>query len=234
MKNILPESTEKLWRFSQAEGLLPGALLIGGTALALQIQHRMSLDLDVIWLDPKLPRFVISQYLKSLRENGFEVLSNDDPELIIEAINCSVELHDFRQDYLINGTKITFFSPDEPDRRLFQANLSNKIQVASLQEIFDSKAYVISKRTKSRDWIDLYFLIHDHGFSIIDFYNAYQKAGDKMAWNTGMARLISATPLANDEGYLSLLENPPTLSEIGCFFKEQRDLLEDYLLNRSN
>ena len=46
--------------------------------------------------------------------------------------------------------------------------------------------------------------------------------------------LAWSNPNMNAEGYLSLLENPPTLSEIGFFFKEQRDILEDYLLNRSN
>jgi hypothetical protein len=70
------------------------------------------------------------------------------------------------------------------------------------------------------------------GFFFFELFLVYDRARNDSKISF-LIRLISATPLANDEGYFSLLENPPTLTEMGHFFQEQRGILEDYILNRS-
>lgn len=52
----LPAETERLWRFLKDQSALAGFTLIGGTALTLHLDHRISEDLDFIWVGDMLPR----------------------------------------------------------------------------------------------------------------------------------------------------------------------------------
>jgi len=54
---LLTLETKKVWdAIRQIDNLLKGFVLIGGTALALHIQHRLSEDLDFACVGAKLPR----------------------------------------------------------------------------------------------------------------------------------------------------------------------------------
>jgi hypothetical protein len=50
---VLPPETDRIWTFLKEQPSLSGFVLIGGTALALQIAHRRSEDLDLAY--PVLP-----------------------------------------------------------------------------------------------------------------------------------------------------------------------------------
>lgn len=54
-EEFLPEETGKLWNFLRHHPALQGFVLIGGTALALQIGHRLSEDLDFAYNAVRLP-----------------------------------------------------------------------------------------------------------------------------------------------------------------------------------
>ncbi len=54
--DVMPAATARLFSELEAEPLLQSFILIGGTALALHIGHRISEDLDFIILSQKLPR----------------------------------------------------------------------------------------------------------------------------------------------------------------------------------
>ena len=53
---MLPTDTEKVWTFLKPQPALGGFVLLGGSALALRIQHRRSEDLDLACVEPRLPR----------------------------------------------------------------------------------------------------------------------------------------------------------------------------------
>ncbi len=63
------------------------------------------------------------------------------------------------------------------------------------------KALVSAKRSKTRDWFDLYVLMKDHGFSWKDFYEAFIRAGNEGQYDFAAERLSTATPARSDEGY---------------------------------
>jgi len=92
--------------------------------------------------------------------------------------------------------------------------------------LFKTKCLVSAKRSKTRDWLDLYVLLHDHGFSIREFWQAFQEAGVPMDCARSLSRLCSGVPQRDDEGYAHLLANPPTLEQMKTYFIEQRNLLE--------
>ena len=53
---MLPPVTERVWIFLKEQPAQAGFVLVGGSALALRIRHRVSEDLDLACLDPHLPR----------------------------------------------------------------------------------------------------------------------------------------------------------------------------------
>jgi predicted nucleotidyltransferase component of viral defense system len=75
---LLTLETKKVWdAIRQIDNLLKGFVLIGGTALALHIQHRLSEDLDFACVGAKLPRERIRQILSQLERLGFKITPND-------------------------------------------------------------------------------------------------------------------------------------------------------------
>ena len=53
---MLPPETDRIWTFLKEQPSLSGFVLIGGIALALQIAHRRSEDLDLAYPESRLPR----------------------------------------------------------------------------------------------------------------------------------------------------------------------------------
>ena len=157
---------------------------------------------------------------------GFDFARNDDEAGLQEFASSGMELHDYQQDFLVNGkVKVSFFAPDEPLRKIFTTT-GEKIRVATLKESFQAKCLVSAVRSKSRDWLDLFLLMRDHGFSIHDYRAAFVSAGISAQCDLGLTRLCSGVPGRDDEGYQHMLANPPTLAEMKAFFISQREKLE--------
>ena len=224
---MLPPATEKVWNFLREQPALAGFVLAGGSALALIIRHRHSEDLDLAYPGLKLPRQRLDVLCSLAREAGFDFQHNDSEAAVQEFALGGMELHDYQQDFLVNGVvKVSFFTPDQALRRVLGGQAEGKVRVASLAELFKAKCLVSAVRSKTRDWLDLYLLMRDHGFSIRDYQAAFQEAGNRGQCDIGLARLCSGVPQRDDEGYVHLLANAPKLDEIIVFFRAQRDKLE--------
>jgi hypothetical protein len=223
---VLPAETEKVWNFLKAQPALAGFILGGGSALALTIRHRLSEDLDFIFPEIRLPQPRLAVLQHQAAANGFVFTRNDDEAALQEFASSGMELHDYQQDFVVNGkVKVSFFAPDEPLRKIFPAG-GEKTRVATLKECFQAKCLVSAVRSKTRDWLDLFLLMRDHGFSIRDYRAAFAAAGIPAQCDAGLTRLCSGVPGRDDEGYQHLLAKPPSLAEMKAFFILQRDELE--------
>lgn len=108
---FMPEATQKNFARLKDDPRLAGFTLVGGTALALQIGHRISEDLDLNLLGQKLPIRTIDELLDELAGDGATIESLITPEQKVRfKINTSENLDHFIQDYLIDGAKVTFHS----------------------------------------------------------------------------------------------------------------------------
>jgi len=200
--------------------------LVGGSALALRISHRISEDLDIVFVRDSLPK-TLPSVVRKASAHGIELLPKDDPAAIEEFISGGLELRDYQQDFVANGrVRLSLFVADDPLSRILRQPLSTHVRIASLQELFKAKALVSARRSKSRDWLDLYLLLKDHGFSLADYRQAFREAGIETQYEIGLARLCSGVPQRDDEGFSGLLKNPPTVEEMKSFFQELRDQLE--------
>jgi hypothetical protein len=224
---LLPPATEKVWNFLKEQPALAGFVLAGGSALALTIRHRMSEDLDLVYPEVRLPRLRIEALLRNAEEAGFDFRVNDNEAAVQEFADSALELHDFQQDFLVNAVvKVSFFAPDDQLRKLLPRKIEARARVATLAELFKAKCLVSAKRSKTRDWLDLFLLMRDHGFTIHDYCAAFDEAGSSDQCDTGLARLCSGVPQKDDEGYAYLLANPPSLEVMKAFFVAQREKLE--------
>lgn len=114
--------------------------LAGGTALALQIGHRLSYDFDVFCHKK------ISDSLINICRDKFspkQVLINSDEEFTFLAKN---------------NVKITFlYYPFVFKNKLVQNKIS--LPLLSVLDIAAAKAYALNRRGSCRDYVDLYFLL---------------------------------------------------------------------------
>ena len=123
--------------------------LAGGTALALQIRHRTSVDFDFYTDKEFNPQTVYKQFQKQNNKKILLSSVNEDNTLILEINNISVSL--FNYPYILA-------------RGLLE---SRYIDLASLEDIAAMKMIAIIQRGAKRDFIDMYFLIRKLGLEKI-------------------------------------------------------------------
>mgnify|MGYP001576370185 FL=1 len=130
--NLLP----LIKKFSESFGL------VGGTAIALHIGHRESIDFDLFTLN-ELNSFKIKRKIT----DGFnieKVFVSEDDEYTV----------------LIGGIKITFLR--YPFKIEFKDKLDDLIKVADLLTLAAMKAYALGRRAKWKDYVDMYFILKNH------------------------------------------------------------------------
>ena len=116
--------------------------LVGGTAIALQIGHRRSIDFDLFCLT-RLDKKDVRQKLSRF------------PFKIIKISEDTDQIH-----FLINDIKITFFN--YPYKIEHPLALGQYLSLPGLLSLSSMKAYALGRRAKWKDYVDLYFIIRDH------------------------------------------------------------------------
>ena len=89
---------------------LANHIVAGGTALALQIGHRISLDFDFAQFGGTLPNVAIDKLISRLKREGHQAQMITSPAQISQfKINHGLNLLERARDYVIDGVKVTFF-----------------------------------------------------------------------------------------------------------------------------
>lgn len=223
--DLLPQPTKKLWLALRNEPLLNGGVLIEGTALTLRIGHRRSEDLDFAFLSDRLPKPAINL----LRRKFPDWVRNDNLASYDEFLIAGQSLHDYQQDFVSGeGVKITFLAEDKSHWPIFGVPSAQPapLRVATTKEIFALKCLVSARRSKSRDWFDLYVLFREHGFEITDMTEAFQRANQSAEIDVALRRLSSGITSPDDEGYEALIQTPPSLETLKAYFQDLRNKYE--------
>jgi Nucleotidyl transferase AbiEii toxin, Type IV TA system len=187
---LLPPVTEKVWNYLCEQPALASFILADGSALSLLIGHRVSEDLDFICLQPRLPRQRLAVLCREAHAAGFDFKSNDDEAAVQEFAEGGLELYDYQLDFLVNATvKVSFFAPDEAQRKVFASPDESRARIAILAELFKSKALVSAVRSKTRDWLDQFLLLRDHGFTLRDYRKVFEESCNLTQCDIGLARL---------------------------------------------
>lgn len=225
---MLRPDTERVWRCLEHQSALAGFVLVGGSALALRIAHRVSEDLDFAWTEARLPRARLDALLHASQEHGLHLCRHDDPAAADEFEIAGMSLPDYQQDFLVDDrVKVSFFTADEPlCLVLNEPPSSQTVRIATLDELFASKCLIGAARSKSRDWFDLYTLMREHGFTMAQFHAVFVEAGIPGHYDIAIGRLCTGHPSLSDEGFEHLTTNAPSLEQMRNFFTEQREAFE--------
>ncbi len=113
-------------------------VLVGGTSIALYLGHRRSIDFDMF----------------SFKEiNSLKIQKIINQEKKVQRV-----LVDSKDEYtvLVEDIKLTFLH--YPFKIEFKNNLDNIISLTDLKTLAALKAYAIGRRSKWKDYVDLYFI----------------------------------------------------------------------------
>ena len=168
--------------------------LVGGTAIALHIGHRRSVDFDMF----KMSAINHKKNLDKIVAAGFD---HQVTRRVEEQMNL-----------LVNGVKLTFFQYPFPV--VPEDNFQKVFRLPSLISLAAMKAYALGLRSKWKDYVDLYFLLTKH-FTIADISaKATELFGELFSEKLFRAQLSYFDDVDYTEQVEYIIPNPPAEEEI--------------------
>jgi hypothetical protein len=116
--------------------------LVGGTAIALQIGHRRSIDFDLF----KGNKINHLRIINKISKAKFKYIIT---RRVTDQLNITV-----------NEVKFTFFEYPYPVNP--NINFGDAVRMPKLIELAAMKAYVLGRRSKWKDYVDLYFIMANY------------------------------------------------------------------------
>lgn len=154
-EGCVPERLLTLLRKLQKETVFKDYFLVGGTALALQIGHRMSYDID-LFTKNELRIYEITSYLKKNHSGKYQIINTQN--MIFQV--------------MIDGIKIDFvqhpFELVEPVFKDSQINYLGKKDIAAMK-----LRAIENSGNRAKDFIDIYYLLME--MSLEKMFKYYQK-----------------------------------------------------------
>lgn len=162
-------------------GRLKNFYLVGGTALALQIGHRLSIDFDFFSSD-ELPKNVLQKVKRLFPRSSISVTYRAPEQLNV----------------LLDEIKTTFFYYPYPIiNRLVEYR---GVGMASIREIAAMKAHAIGKRLAYKDYVDWYFLLKESYVELHDVIElAKKKFGGEFNDRLFLGQLVSLTDVQSQK-----------------------------------
>jgi predicted nucleotidyltransferase component of viral defense system len=151
LQTVKPNTLELLRSFMQKE-YLNSFVLVGGTALALQMGNRESIDLDLFSTDD----FSSNEILSSLLNDYQIIVNNQLTQTLISTIN---------------QVKVDFIKFHYPFIRPFV--IIENVRMASIEDIAAMKLDAITGRGSKKDFYDLFFLLQH--YSIDELFSFYSE-----------------------------------------------------------
>ncbi len=151
LQTVKPNTLELLKSLMQKE-YLNSFVLVGGTALALQMGNRESIDLDLF----STADFSSNEILSSLLNDYQIIVNNQLTQTLISTIN---------------QVKVDFIKFHYPFIRPFV--IIENIRMASIEDIAALKLDAITGRGSKKDFYDLFFLLQH--YSIDELFSFYSE-----------------------------------------------------------
>jgi len=195
MKGLAKE-TEKVFRKVSQLNCVKGYTLIGGTALSLQISHRLSEDLDFcIW----------SKNLKKDKPAVDWPLIQSELESIGKLTSRDVLGFD-QVNFVVNGVRLTFVTKQRnlsPETN--RVNILNNIFAADIDAIGAMKIELVLRRSEFRDYYDIYSILKE-GRSIKELVSMASKYSNHLLkTRDALGFLVNGSNFKKDKSF-SLLE----------------------------
>lgn len=196
MNKALVEKTARILDSISKMDFIKPYVLVGGTALSLQLEHRLSEDLDFMrWQENKgenmdieisLVRRELEQILKINSTNIFEF--------------NHVEFH------IENSVKLSFYAPEKRKPLLKIVPFQNNLVLADIDTIASLKMETMLRRSAFRDYYDMYCIFNqkskDEIKAIID--NALKYSGHNLKSKNLLGMLVNSDRFKPESGFQQL------------------------------
>ena len=184
--DVLTESQRKLFPLLREMNSSFG--LVGGTAIALQLGHRRSIDFDLFTHQP------------------FDSLSLRDIIRKKHQINQTMIDTENELTLAVDGVKLTFYK--YPYVLNYSENLEEIIKMPSVITLAAMKAFAIGRRAKWKDYVDLYFVMKEYGFASV-LAAAHEIFGEEFNEKTFRSQLCYFDDIDYSEHVEYLLNDHP-------------------------
>ena len=191
--SLAPQTGRIIEAISRLECIKP-FVLVGGTALSIQLKTRQSEDLDFMrWKEGKNDTLDIGwpKIQKELETIG----SIDD-----------IQLAGFDQAlFIVEGVKVSFYAaPRKRIATMEEIPYMNNIRMADVESIGIMKMEAMMRRSKFRDYYDIYSILKNGADINTLIPRALEHSGHKMKTKGLMAMLTNGTLFKKDEQFTQL------------------------------
>jgi predicted nucleotidyltransferase component of viral defense system len=213
---FMPDNTRQIFEVLSTTKFMSSFSLVGGTALALQIGHRISEDLDFIYDGDEMNINRLKRNIGKLYPE-YRVIRQD---------------HNEQLDIVIDETKITFFSSGAValtfniKEHTFQYK---KLNICQAKVIASLKMAAIAQRNTIRDYYDLYWLSR-YRFSLLEIIHQTKKLIPQLSPVTYTETLVFTNDI-EEEDISEHLEPKEliTKEQIAAFFSDELKKIIDQI-----
>lgn len=188
VRAVLPADTVRAWG-DLAPHLPDQLVLVGGTALAVHLRHRVSRDLDFFYTEPGVDLAALKRALEQLPA-GFAVTREDAGTL----------------NGVYGATKVQFLDASE-QTSINPPRVVGGLHVASLEDILATKVKVVGDRPALRDYFDLKYIEEHTNLTVEEGLRLYMLRYGVSAEDTSIGHIIATL------GYLDDVDPDDELSE---------------------
>ena len=215
-KTILtPKQSQFLEKVSKDEQITQRFYLTGGTALsAFYLQHRLSYDIDLFTEKQEVDQRLIEAFLKKIAKDlGVVEVKRSQMMGLVSYILVFNDGQELKVDF-------TYY----PFPRIEKGARFKNLEVDSVYDIAANKLHTIFMQPRSRDYLDVYFIMQKYGYSLDELILA---AKAKIDWYIDRITLASQFIKVTDFDESSLIIIPFNKKEMDKFFLSLAKSLED-------
>lgn len=147
MEGLAPHTTSIFDAVTKLECIKP-YVLVGGTALSLQIHNRLSEDLD----------FMSWRMTKNEKREVDWPLIKRELQKVGNVEKCDI-LDIDHVEFLVDGVKMSFYANPNSSPLKKTIEFQNNLRLADITSIGGMKMEVMMRRSKFRDYYDIYSLL---------------------------------------------------------------------------
>ena len=193
MNGLAPQTSEVFERITRLECIKP-FVLVGGTALSLQLNKRQSEDLDFMC------------WKKSAKDKPEVPISSIKREIESVANIDSMEIGGFNfVSFVVEGVKLSFYAaPRKRIPSMQVIHFKNNLQLADIKSIGAMKMEAMLRRSKFRDYYDIYTVLHE-GVDIQEMIEmALEHSGHLLKRKNLLAMLCDGERFRKDKVFIQL------------------------------
>ena len=204
-QEIISKKTKANLEILIKEAMLKNFYLAGGTGAALQLKHRVSLDLD-FFTNKDIDTKTLIQKIKT--QGKYSIERETENTLI----------------GIFNGARVSFLKYDYP--LLFDLKQIRGIKIADLRDIGCMKIDAVSSRGMKRDFVDLFFICRET-ISLEKLLSLFKKKYNSVNYN--MLHILKSLAYFEDaeNNPMPKMIVPASWQEVKSFFKEEIKKIND-------